>query len=156
MLEPKRDEDANSLLSSVAVPCPEFVEADREWSRIEHVLKGSDAVKGAGTDYLPALVGHSNRPDLAAAYVQRALFVNFSARTVEALVGAVFRKEGGIKVPRTYEPRLANFNNLGDQLYGFVKKVVRKVISFGRYGLLVNIPPGTKATKAIESCHPSV
>jgi hypothetical protein len=129
--------DSSPPISDVSTPHPDFTAADPAWCRIRDVLAGSDSVKAAG--YLPCLAGHDNRPDLAAAYAQRAVFVGFAARTIDALTGAIFRKEGGVKVPKRYEPRLANLNNQGDQLYNFAKKVVREVISYGRFGLLVDV-----------------
>lgn len=125
-----------SPLAGVSLPHPAHTAARRRWQMIADVLEGSDAVKYGG--YLPQLAGHKDRKDLASAYRERAVFVNFSERTLQAMVGAIFRKEGGVKVPSKYEPRLSNINNAGDQLYNFAKKVTREVIAFGRFGILVD------------------
>jgi hypothetical protein len=127
-----------SPFADVRIPHASFADADRQWTRIRDVLAGTDAVK-RNASYLPTLAEHKERRDLADAYTARANFVGFAARTVDALVGAIFRKEGGIKVPRMYKPRLDNFDNRGSQIYNFAKKVTREVISYGRIGLLTDI-----------------
>jgi hypothetical protein len=142
--------------SDVSTPCPEYTAVAPLWKKIADVMEGSHAVKAAGHDYIPPLSDHATRPDMAAAYIERAMFVDFSSRTVDALVGAIYRKEPGVKVPTAYAPRLANINGQGDQLFGFSKKVTREVISYGRYGILVDAPPTRRIAKSELDFLPSL
>ena len=65
------------------------------WRKLRDCVAGSDAVKAAQTDYLPALAPGDltqktrNRYD---AYLRRALFFNATRRTVRGLVGAIHQK----------------------------------------------------------------
>jgi hypothetical protein len=142
--------------SDVSTPCPEYSAVAPRWKMIADVLEGSHAVKAAGNDYIPPLSDHASRPDMAKAYIDRACFVDYTGRTVDALVGAIFRKEVGITVPKAYEPRLANVNNAGDQLFGFSKKVTREVITMGRYGILVDVPSTRGIAKSALDFLPSM
>jgi len=122
---------------------PDFDLALPQWTRIADALDGTDAVKRAGDAYLPMLDGHRENPDSHARYVSGALFYGATERTVAALVGAVFRKDPTVEVPARIKPRLDNVNGAGDGIYTFAKRLVRHVLSFGRYGLLVEAPtPG--------------
>lgn len=101
------------------------------------MLKGSDAVKRNANTYLPMLPGHREEPDSYSEYVTNALFMNGSDLTLSAYIGAVFRKDPTIDVPARIKPRLDNINGAGDSIHTFCKRVMRHVLSFGRYGLLV-------------------
>ena len=79
--------------------------ADR-WRTARDCVIGGNAVKAGGTRYLPPLAGHNpNSPtDDYRAYLQRALFFNACARTIEALAGMIFRAEPVIECPEVAAP----------------------------------------------------
>jgi hypothetical protein len=61
-----------------------------QWSRARDVLGGEDAVKAAGTKYLPRL--DSQNDDEYAAYKGRASFFGATARTLQEYLDLVFRR----------------------------------------------------------------
>jgi len=67
------------------------------WQRARDVIAGEDAVKAAGTRYLPRLDSQSDDEYLA--YKTRASFFNATARTADGFVGLIFRREPTFKLP---------------------------------------------------------
>src|ERR1041384_8259913 len=65
--------------------------------RARDVIAGEDAVKAAGTRYLPRL--NAQTEDEYAAYKARASFYNATARTAEGYLGLVFRRPPFVKLP---------------------------------------------------------
>jgi hypothetical protein len=94
----------------------------------------------AGTDYLPMLAGHMGNVEAYRAYQKRAIFYGATARTLEALIGAIFRKDPTWTVSSRLEKRMENFDGRGNTVYTAAQKAVKQVISKGRYGVLVDMP----------------
>jgi hypothetical protein len=69
------------------------------WIRGRDLLAGEDAVKAAGSKYLPRLDGQSDEDYLA--YQARACFSNTTRRAADAFVGLVFRKAPFVKIPES-------------------------------------------------------
>src|SRR5215471_3951443 len=86
---------------------PDYDAALPAWLRARDVVAGEDAVKAAGDRYLPRL--DSQRDEDFAAYKQRALFFNATARTADGFVGLIFRREPTIKIG-TQNPGLESRN----------------------------------------------
>ena len=106
-------------------------------------MEGEVAVKGARQRYLPRLDSQSDEE--YAAYVQRALFFNATARTAEGYCGLIFRRPPFVKLPdaKTSIGRaMALFAHcpdmMGSTLTGYANKVVSEVISVGRAGTLID------------------
>ena len=120
------------------------------WGRARDVYAGEDAVKAAGTSYLPRLDSQSDEE--YAAYKMRASFFNATARTADGLVGMVFRKEPTFKLAHLHGPVphahgakakallrfVSNVDLLGSRLTAYAKDVVQEVILVGRAGTLVD------------------
>jgi len=119
-----------------------------QWLRCRDVTAGQDAVHKAGERYLPRLKDQDQAE--YDAYVARALLFNATARTVEGLVGMVFRKPPMMKVPEALKAVLDDITMTGVPLVAFAEIVVEEVVSVGRYGVLVDFPrvDGAPATKA--------
>ena len=113
--------------------------ADR-WRTARDCVIGGNAVKAGGTRYLPPLAGHNpNSPtDDYRAYLQRALFFNACARTIEALAGMIFRAEPVIECPEVAAPLIDDVDLAGHSLQEFAKAIVREVLTVGRVGVLVD------------------
>jgi hypothetical protein len=124
-------------VSRVTDPHPSLLEFEPVWERIQAALGGSDAVKAA--NLLPQIPAHRQDSRARSAYTERALWYGATARTVDALVGASHRRESAISVPRRYAPRLDDITNAGESFHNFAKRVTRQVLSYGRYGLLVDV-----------------
>lgn len=95
------------------------------WSRCRDVNEGEDAVKKAGETYLPTLGGQDGKE--YEAYKSRALFYNATARTIQAISGAIFRKPVQTIPDSPYVKDRA-------------QEVIEEVFEVGRYGILVDLP----------------
>ena len=62
------------------------------------MIAGEDAIKAAGTRYLPRL--ESQTDEEYAAYVARAAFFNGTARTAEGFAGMISRREPVVRMPQ--------------------------------------------------------
>lgn len=109
-----------------------------KWDKCRVVVAGEDAVKAAGSKYLPMLGGQDTAE--YEAYVQRAMFFAGSARTVDALVGMVFRKDPKIEYPKSRIKELDTISANATPLEVFAKKTVEEVFEVGRYGVLLEMP----------------
>ena len=119
---------------------PEYNARLKQWERCRDCTDGGDAVKGKGTLYLPKLREQDNAD--YDAYVNRALFYGATGRTVQGLVGAVFRKEPAVIVPSRWEFVAEDVTTSGRALVDFARLVEEEVISVGRVGTLVDMAKG--------------
>jgi hypothetical protein len=122
---------------------PDYDANAAAWLRARDVFAGEDAVKAAGTRYLPRLDSQSENE--YAAYKSRASFFNATARTVDGFVGLIFRRESSVKLPDDKSgvgKALAGFRDdadmLGTPLESYAKNIVSEVITVGRAGTLVD------------------
>lgn len=134
----------------VTITHQDFDLHEPQWRRIDDALAGRDAVLRATVDYLPMLAGQIDDPRAYEAYQKRAVWFGATARTLEALVGAIFRKDPTWTVSAQLEKRMENFDGRGNTVYTFAQKVVKHVMSKGRYGVLIDMPqkpnPGDPTT----------
>ncbi len=110
-----------------------------DWARIRDVLDGERAVKARGPEYLPMLSGMT--PEDYTAYKMRTEFHEATARTLDGLTGAIFRKPPTLDHPEGAEEIIANITSRGTPFGTFAKNGTREVIAMGRYGVLVDALP---------------
>ncbi len=125
---------------SVTITHPDFDMYQNQWKRVDDCLAGLDQVIRGGTDYLPMLAGQMDNVASYQAYQKRAVFYGATGRTLEALLGAIFRKDPTYTVSSRLEKRMENFDARGNTVYTFAQKATKQVISKGRYGVLVDMP----------------
>lgn len=118
------------------------------WLRARDLLAGEDAVKAAGTRYLPRLEAQTDEE--YDAYKARACFFNATRRAADAFVGLVFRKAPFVRIPEAASGgapsgiglAMSGFANdadmLGTSLFGYAKNIVQEVVAVGRAGTLVD------------------
>lgn len=107
-----------------------------EWQMCRDCVDGELAVKLRGTEYLPRL---SNQKDEDyRAMVKRATFYGAAARTVQGLVGMVYRKEPELKVPKVLEDALDTVAIGNLSFRGLSEHVTAETITCGRVGVLVD------------------
>lgn len=113
------------------------------WLRARDVFAGEDAVKSGRERYLPRLDAQTD--DEYAAYKSRASFFNATARTVDAFVGLIFRREPTVKLPERVSGVAGalrvfaeDVDLLGTSLYTYSKSIVNEVLTVGRAGTLVD------------------
>ena len=120
-------------------PHPEYEAMTSRWKRCRDVAAGSDAVKAAGTRYLPRPPGMDHFDGSYRAYLARTLFFNAMSRTIDGLAGAIFQKSPTVVVPKTVEPSLADISLSDESLDGFALRVTREVLTTGRCAVLVDV-----------------
>ena len=116
----------------------EYLNSQDMWNRCNTVIGGEDSVKEAGTKYLPKLANQDD--DEYNAYKQRASFFSATKRTVEGIVGMIFRRPMRIKFPDLEWIKSAGQG--GISLEALARKVTKHVISLGRTGLLLDLKDG--------------
>jgi Domain of unknown function (DUF4055) len=121
-------------------PSKEYELMRARWKRVRDCVEGSDAIKAAGTSYLPALMGHYNGSRLNQEYLDyktRALFYNAFGRSVDGLNGMVFRRPPITDLPPAAEEFTDNVDLLGRSLDDFADACLREALTTGRVGVLV-------------------
>jgi hypothetical protein len=133
---------------------PEY-DANRDgWRRNRDAVAGQEAIKAGAELYLP----RPNADDVSLAnqaryarYLERALWYAAPERTLNSLVGAVFRK-GPAKqeiVPQI-DYVLEDADGAGVSLEQMGKAVVGELLEVGRVGVLVDYPPAQAGLSAEE------
>lgn len=135
---------------------PEYQRWAQHWRKMRDVVLGQEAMERAtvgatlpglvggtstlGRDYyLPRLGGQDEQQYRA--YVRRALFYGATARTIDALVGAIFRRDPVLTMSEDMEQQMEDVDLGGTPLATFAKVAVAEVLTTGRYGVLVDMPP---------------
>jgi hypothetical protein len=108
-----------------------------KWVRIRDVCAGSDEVKARRTQYLPQPSGLDDADYLD--YITRAEFFPAATRTVDGLLGAIFRKDPFVEVPAGQDDLLDHLTIQGSDFTTFSKSVGQEVLTLGRYGVLVDV-----------------
>jgi hypothetical protein len=117
----------------------DYTTALDRWDRCRDCYEGSDAVKAKGVTYLPMLGGHAEKPSKYSAYLQRALFFNATARTVQGLVGAVFQKDPTVTLLERFASHTKDITLTGVTLTTFAQQVLQENLAIGRGGILVDM-----------------
>ena len=108
----------------------------KQWDKSRDVIEGgTEKLKEKTVTYLPKLPGQTQYD--YEAYLQRAQFINFSARTFTSFVGQIFRKD----------PVLSNFNHddfiedvdlCGTNMDYFNREILGELLKVNRVGILVD------------------
>lgn len=129
--------------SNVDHVLPAVQEAAGGWKLIRDCLDGQDAVKAAGTEYLPM----PNPTDTSAenearyaAYKQRGVFTNMVGRTLNGMVGTAFSKEPVATLPDSLMPLYDNVDGGAVSMDQQARQVLSDALSVGRCGLLTDYP----------------
>jgi len=127
---------------------PQYDNRKERWHRVRDVLDGEDSVKAAGTEYLPKLPGQNFEE--YEAYKNRSPFPDFTRRTVDGLVGAIFRRDPVVESANDRKD-LTNVTGDGTDLVTLAKDVVEELVSMARFGLLVDMSSSGEGTPFIRS-----
>jgi Domain of unknown function (DUF4055) len=109
-----------------------------KWLRCRSACAGQAAVHAGGKEFLPMLTGQT-----VASYDNyklRATYFNAAGRTLDGLVGMVFRKPIEITAPAGLQDIIDDIDLAGTPLEGLAMHVMNDVIAAGRIGLLVEYP----------------
>jgi hypothetical protein len=137
---------------------PEYEYWRPDWQKIRDAVAGEREIKRKGATYLRPMKG-SDR-DQYAEYLDRAVFYNMSAQTLNGMVGQVFRRPPVVRnLPKVgvitgvaadgtqevispgsdLETQLKRFAKDGTSHQGFAKTVASEQIAMGRFGALVDV-----------------
>lgn len=125
-------------MSKVDTQHPKYEAQVNKWKRCRDTVAGSDAVKDAGTDYLPKLKDQDNEDYKA--YKTRASYFNAVWRTISALSGLIFRKPPTIEVPKSVEPLLEDITMSGVSFHEFAEDTTQEALTCWAPGILVDYP----------------
>lgn len=120
---------------------PQWMENQLDWDLCNDVQAGQRAVKDAAETYLPLLDGIESASDKKyQAYLARALVYGAFPRTVQGMVGAVFRKPWGHAAleGEQWAPLMRDATLSGESLEQVEQVVMRRVMVQGRHGLLAD------------------
>jgi hypothetical protein len=135
---------------SVETVSPLYTENTPLWTLIEDCLKGQEAIKKAGTAYLPKPSGMDN--EAYDNYLKRDVFTMFTARAAEGLYGQIFsklpEKQGGI--PKVFQDFLNNIDKSGKSIDQFASDLVWESIAKPWGGILVDHSPVPKGISQAE------
>jgi hypothetical protein len=125
----------------VNTPHPGYAKRLRQWKRIRDAIEGEDAVKAAGTEYVPMPRGMRKKPHLYQDYLARGSWFGATERTVLGLTGSICRRDPAVQVPKGLEPLLKDFTREGVPFPVFARGGLTEQISLGRVGFLLDRPP---------------
>ena len=113
------------------------------WRTMRHVTAGQrqlwQATNGDMFSYLPKLEEQTTAE--YEAYKRRPAFYNATARTVDALTGAIFRRDPELVLSDQLEADFENIDLAGTPFDTFAQQAVQEVMITGRYGILLDVPP---------------
>jgi hypothetical protein len=111
-----------------------------EWigtvNKCRSAIRGQKAIKSQTDLFLPKPGGMTTADYND--YLTRAIFVQASGRTVDALVGSIFRKKPQVAGVDVLEPWLSDIDLKGTTAFQFMADVVRDQIGVSRAGVLVD------------------
>lgn len=108
------------------------------WEKCNDAVEGQHAIHKEGVKYLPKLKDQEDSD--YEAYKLRASFFNATGRTLDGLVGMVFRKAPIVDVPSGMNAIVGDINLAGSTLNGFSDLITREVLKLSRVGVLVEYP----------------
>lgn len=139
---------------------PQYLQRAQQWRTMRDVIDGSDAVKQAGTRYLPmpgAILPSDTAEQIAAKqaryadYKLRAAFVNFTTRTHDALNGAMHRQPAEIELPDRIAYMLDNADGAGSTLGHLATQATSELLIAGRAALLADYPQAPEGATAEQT-----
>jgi len=113
------------------------------WDRIDACVEGEDAVKEGKAKYLPKPTGELDSRYLNEryeSYLQRARFYNVTGRTLDGLLGMVFRRDASVDLPTHLAAYEGDLDGNGTTLEQQARRVLSLVLKHGTCGLMADFP----------------
>ena len=107
------------------------------WKRCRDVRSGADTVKATGELALPKPGGMSD--EAYSAYVKRAQVYGAFARTVDGLLGCLFRSEPSVTASDDLTEELEDVTLLGQDLTAFATQLLGELLTTGRAALMLDV-----------------
>ena len=117
----------------VETTAPQYDALAPAWQRCRDAYEGQEAIIDRGSEYVAPL--DTQTPSEYVAYLRRGLYFNATARTVQGMVGASFRRPPSIEAGAA-EDLLADATLTDLPFDSLAKQAMREVLIVGRYGIL--------------------
>lgn len=124
--------------TKVSTKNKEYTNHSKMWQKMRDCVAGQEAIHANGERYLPKL--DKQTPAQYSAYKKRGLFLAATARTVDSMVGMVFRKEPEIEIPPAMDYWAGDITASGVSIDQLCKECMTEFMAVTRYGLLVDWP----------------
>lgn len=109
-----------------------------KWAKTRSACEGQTAVHRAGEKFLPRLSEQTDHD--YSAYKMRATYFNATGRTLDGLVGMIFRKDMKKTYPTALEPVIKDLDLAGNSLETVAMQTINDILQVGRCGILVEYP----------------
>lgn len=109
-----------------------------QWETMRDLADGQRAVHARGEKYLPRLAEQTTEEYNK--FKGRTCFLNATGKTIDSLVGLVFRKGPDVELPAGAELFGEDISAAGISAYDLSKLALTELCTVGRYGLLVDYP----------------
>jgi hypothetical protein len=107
------------------------------WQKLEDITGGHPFIKAGGQTYLPK--PRAQRAQDYNDYAELATFFNATGRTLNAIIGILFRKPAQpVNIPTSLEDRLEDIDRKGNPLDVFLRTLGREIYKKGRVGVLID------------------
>lgn len=119
-----------------------------DWDKVDDVTAGERAVKDKTITYLPKpnpTDASNENSERYNQYVDRAVFVNFTGRTSEGMIGIAFKRGPEIEVPLSMDFVNSDIDGAGGGISNQSRRVLEALLKNGRRGLLADFPIGNGA-----------
>jgi hypothetical protein len=116
----------------------QYEERAPQWARCRAAIAGQDAVHAGKAAFLPRL-GEQTDAEYDA-YRMRAPWYGATGRTLDGMVGMVFRSDPTLEAPEALKAFALDITLSGVALDGLAREALSEVLGPGRYGLLVEYP----------------
>lgn len=144
---------------------PEYMRMRKEWLRNMRAAKGEREIKHHENEYLP-IPDPTNETVMGEryqAYLMRAVFTNFTGRTVRALTGAVFRQSPKTALPTQLEYLKDDADSGGLTLETIAQRAVSETLTNGRFVVMADFPEAplnataeqTRDLRSYLACYPA-
>lgn len=135
---------------------PLYSEFYEDWVTMRDCYRGERIIKSKGQLYLPATSGQEadgmavDQPGWKSykAYRTRAVFPEFVADAVEAMLGVMHQKPPSIELPSQLEPMREKATIHGESLEQLLRRINEQQLVTGRMGLLLDVPDAALANEA--------
>lgn len=134
---------AAPLAPNVGFVRPEVLASAKRWKLVRDCLGGAEAVKAAGTTYLPKPKAHDTSDannKRYSNYKERAIFYNVTRRTVDGWNGQVFSREPISRFDDKMDDLWYDVDGAGAALDQQAKIGLGSTMSYGGGGLLIDYP----------------
>lgn len=124
-----------------------FNKRTQQFKKLRDCFEGQDAIREAGTEYLPKPGGMPDTTEgstMYASYKGRAMYYSVLERTLRSLLGIVFRVPPMVDVPDKIKQTTDALTSEGDSLDESVRTAVLEALHMGRHGIMLELPVGER------------